>query len=837
MAAQDGNRNQRPNLPTDIAGLLIASVACVGVLTVAVADGDLGSVGSFGLRDLIIMAVLTGAVAFVVVAALLLFRALREARSFEEEAAQAVTELKRDLQTAELVLSAGEQTIIAWEGEGTPRLIVNTFAAIPTSLSHLLVFRDWLQADTADALGHRLDRLFQNGQSFSFVGTSRDVGPLEIDGSTSAGRVILTLRPLSDERRLVAERASREAATDGELNRVRHFCDALPGLVWFETPNSRLTWANAAYAKAVEKPSGESAVAEQAHVLEAAQRSLIAATLKDNGRYDDRVHLIVAGERRAYQLTAVTLPDRIAFAANDISDLETTEGELRRQIAAHDRTLDRVATGIAIFGADDRLVFTNEAYNTLWQLDSDWLASCPPDAEILDRLRERGLLPVEADYRSWKSKLMAAARSPEELEDWWHLPDGRTIHVIGERRPDGGVVYLYDDVTERLALESRYNELIGVQGATLDNLREGVAVFATDGRLRLHNPAFAKIWKLRRKELSEQPHVDQIVERCRPLLDDSEVWTHLKRSITGLDDGRDRTEGEMARPDGSVVVYSSMPLPDGATLVTFADITDRRRVERALRERNDALEAADRQKSAFISHVSYELRTPLTSISGFSELLQSPRTGTLNGKQREYLGAIHASSQTLETIVNDILDLATIDAGNFELVLRDASVADMVETVLEQLADRIARAKMTVHVDLVPEDTHIAVDPSRMTTVLYKLVANAIGFSEPGQNVWIVGRLQAESDGYTFEIRDEGCGIPADHQTRVFERFESHTRRGKHRGAGLGLPIVKSFVELHGGAVSLTSEADAGTTITVTLPPSSQGEEDDDEHVMSNTAA
>jgi len=115
----------------------------------------------------------------------------------------------------------------------------------------------------------------------------------------------------------------------------------------------------------------------------------------------------------------------------------------------------------------------------------------------------------------------------------------------------------------------------------------------------------------------------------------------------------------MVRPDGSVIDFTAVPLPDGATLVNFADVTASKRIERALAERNEALVEADRLKNQFISHVSYELRTPLTNIIGFSELLSSPRAGELNQKQREYVSDISSSSKTLLSIIDDILDFAT----------------------------------------------------------------------------------------------------------------------------------------------------------------------------------
>ena len=224
----------------------------------------------------------------------------------------------------------------------------------------------------------------------------------------------------------------------------------------------------------------------------------------------------------------------------------------------------------------------------------------------------------------------------------------------------------------------------------------------------------------------------------------------------------------------------------------------------------------DRLKSQFISHVSYELRTPLTNIIGFSELLTSPRTGDLNDKQREYLNDISASSRTLLAIINDILDLTTIDAGALELKLTPVKVASVVDTAVLGVRDRATRARLNIDIRIADDAQEFIADEARVRQVLYNLLSNAIGFSKPGDTV----RISAwrEAGMMAFAVEDQGVGIPKEEQVRVFERFESRSQGSKHRGAGLGLSIVKSLVELHGGGMSLESEPGRGTRVTVRFP-------------------
>jgi signal transduction histidine kinase len=245
-------------------------------------------------------------------------------------------------------------------------------------------------------------------------------------------------------------------------------------------------------------------------------------------------------------------------------------------------------------------------------------------------------------------------------------------------------------------------------------------------------------------------------------------------------------------------------------------VTDSKRYERALIERNEALVTADKLKNQFIGHISYELRTPLTNIIGFSELLANPIFGTLSARQREYLDDIAFSSKTLLAIIDDILDLATIDAGALELKLTPVDVREVIDHAINGVRERAARQRLTLDIAIADEATTFMADEQRVRQVLYNLLSNAVGFSKPEGTVhlscWI------EGGAMVFAVEDQGVGIPKEQQRRIFERFESSSQGGKHRGAGLGLSIVKSLVDLHGGDMTLESEPGRGTKVTVRFP-------------------
>jgi signal transduction histidine kinase len=323
------------------------------------------------------------------------------------------------------------------------------------------------------------------------------------------------------------------------------------------------------------------------------------------------------------------------------------------------------------------------------------------------------------------------------------------------------------------------------------------------------------MWRVSPALLSDRPHIENVIALCQPLHGDPEFWQRLREAITSLE-SRVPILGRLERGDGSVIDCATLPLPDGATLVTLQDVTDTVNFERALRERNDALEAADELKNDFVHHVSYELRTPLTNIIGFSHLLYDDVTGPLTEKQREYLGYISSSSAALLAIINDILDLASVDAGAMQLDLGPVDIRTTIDAAAEGVWDRLAEHNLSLDIRTPHDIGSFIADERRVRQVLFNLLSNAIAFSAPGSTIVLTAERRA--DAVVLSVVDHGRGIPKEIVDRVFDRFETHSLGSQHRGAGLGLSIVRSFVELHGGVVTLNSTEGQGTTVTCAFP-------------------
>jgi len=729
-------------------------------------------------------------------------------------------ELRLKLDRANVFLTSEPQIVIAWgSASGEPDIEgdVSLVSEVPIS-RRVLGFGSWLPPGAAQEMDHAVERLRSRGEGFRLALMSINGRHLEAEGRAIAGRAILRIRDVSGDRLELTRLRDRHARVAGELSAQRDLLDGLAQPSWLRDTAGKLVWVNKAYIRAVEGRDLSEVLLRGAELLDGPARAQSKESLGAQKSWRARVTAVIAGERRPLDVVDVPNPAGSAGLANDLFELETARADLKRLNEAHARTLDQLQTAVAIFDGSRRLVFYNSAYRLLWRLDAAFLDQNPSDSEILDQLRAEHRLEEQADFRAWKTRLMLAYQSVEHSSTSWYLPDGRTLRVVTNPNSQGGVTYLYDDVTQAYNLEWKFNALNRVQSETLDTLQEGVAVFGTDGRLSLFNPSLANLWRLDLARLDERPHVDAFATACAKLLPDPVAWAELRSSITGLAEARIGFKRRLTLINGKVLDCTVAPLPDGATLITFSDVSANVEVERALTDRNQALIEAEELRNNFVHHVSYEMRSPLTSIVGFIHMMGDEHTGPLNLKQREYLDHINKSSDALLAIIDDILDLASIDAGAMELKPEPVDIARTIATAAEGVQDRLVDSSLHLDIQVMDNIGSFMAEGKRIRQILFNLLSNAIGFSSPGQTITLSAARR--DDNVIFQVIDQGRGIPPDVLDKVFDRFSTNTIGSRHRGVGLGLSIVRSFIELHGGRVEIDSRPSKGTTVTCIFPVS-----------------
>jgi signal transduction histidine kinase len=751
----------------------------------------------------------------------LLFRLLAAKRTLRA-ARDKTAALETLLDESEAAIKSDPQIQLRWLGrsELPERMTGNMHgsASVPLKPDAFMEFARWLEPDSAVMLRDAINALKDSGTPFNFGIKTIDGDLLDADGRTAGGIAILRLRPLAGERRQITQLTYDAGKLAKQVERLSAVLDRAPFPIWLKGKDNTLQWVNQAYVRATEAQGIEDVLKKDIRIAKEQEIKPPAPgeLLHEAPGFAGRVDTVLNGAKRTLNIFETTENNTSAGFAIDVTGVAQSEKELERHIQAHNSTLNRIDTAIAIFGQDQRLTFFNNAYLKLWGLDEDWLKTRPSDGEILDALRARRSLPEQEDYRKWRAERLNAYTTlePQQPVDWY-LPDGQSLRVVSEQHPFGGITTLYENLTKEFQLESSYNQLIGEQRETLDNLAEAVSLFRSDGRLKLFNPAFAKFWSPEGQFLADQPHIGVLANLPNLGPDARNAWQEVGYAVTAVGEDRTVLEGRFLHA-GYVLRFRSVPLPDGNSLVTFADMSDAAKAEQALRERADALEAADRLKTDFLQNVSYEIRTPLTSILGFAETLFYGLAGPLTQRQMDNVRNIHEASSDLKAIIDGIIDLSTIDAGAMELHLQEIDVEELLERVAERSTVQMSRKQLSISIEIGNTSGRLVGDAARLEQMLGHLLSNAIGFSPEGSVIRMGARRN--KDRIQLWVADQGKGLDPDIKDVAFKRFTSKPLPGNHRGAGLGLAIVKSFTDLHGGHVTLASKPDQGTTVMCELP-------------------
>ncbi len=767
-----------------------------------------------------------------------------------------LSEMEAQLEKSDAVLSAHPGLVLVWEddydsieqGWGAPKILGG-----PAALASLMSFAKDLDDRAAtpvtrllNTLGDlpleddgppedfrklrdKVSELRRHGIAFSGSVMTNEGRAIEADGRVAGGQVALWLTDpavrMAEDTGIMGKVREKTADLHGALAQL----DRAPIPAWRRTADLSIAWVNQAYVEAVEASSQAVVLKEQIE-LDPAARKIAERAASERRAIEGRIVVNIKGARRALKVTETPVhaagDAAIAGFAVDITELEKTRADLARHIEANRSTLDQLPTAVAMFGAAQNLVYSNAAFQRLWNLDDAELSVQPSHGEILDRLRQAGRLPEQADYGAWKRRQLAlyteglaaigAERTGREPDEIWNLPDARTLRVSRSRHPLGGALLVFDDITEKMALEARYNTQINVQRATLNNLSEGVAVFGADGRLRLYNTAFQRMWRLDEATLAARPHVEStfnaMIDR---VTSGADLLTLAKRRATSMspDDRKPIRDEFLNLSDGRTLSLGAEPLPDGATLVYFLDVTDSREREKELKERNALLEDIDRQKSKFVDHVSYHLRTPLSSIIGFAEMIDGQMFGVLNDRQKDYIASILSASYHLRDLITDIIDLAAVDAGQVSLETEEFDIRELLTNAATYSALKAEDTQVSLAVDCDKDIGVIRADPRRLKQILFNLLSNAFAYTGAGGSVTL-GADRAPGLVRIW-VADSGRGVSPTDQARVFEAFESS---GPSAGAGLGLSLVQRLVNLHGGWVRMESAPGEGTRVTCFLP-------------------
>lgn len=612
----------------------------------------------------------------------------------------------------------------------------------------------------------------------------------------------------------------------GEATRAQADFGALIGLIeaapmpmWFRDRQGRLRLVNRAYVEAVQGENADQVAAAGTELVEAvdgvsaSQMALSAAEQRQP--VERMVGATIAGQRRTLRVSDLPIGNEgVAGYAIDIEDMEELGRAFRAFREAQRSMLDQLSAGVAQFDSRRGLTFANQPFQRIFGLTPAILLDQPLFERLLDLIRDGGRVPEVRDFPAWRRERAGWFRENRMQEEAWTLGDGTHLRVVAQPMPDGGLLLIVEDRTEEIRLSATRDTLLRTRTATFDSLFESLAVFAPDGKMQLWNRRFSQDWGLDAEFLDTHPKIDLLLERIGARLKKPAQARLVGDVIRAATLDRNQTGGRAALADGRTLEFAGVPLPDGNGLLTVLDITDSQKAEGMLRERNAALVEADAVKTRFLANMSYEFRTPLTSIGGFAELLESGVGGELNLQGREYIGAILASVERLGEQIETVLDLSQSEAGLLPLAREEIELFPFVKRIVEDRAVRLRDSGLTLDLRGDRSAGWLNGDRRRLARALGHLVDNAMAATPRGGRILI--DLTPTRAGPRVVVSDSGAGMDSATLARALQGLAPPGGGASvDRRRGLGLPLARQLIEAHGGTLELLSEPGQGTAAIV----------------------
>ncbi|HAF40394.1 MAG TPA: PAS domain-containing protein [Sphingobium sp.] len=699
---------------------------------------------------------------------------------------------------------------------------------VPAFVSELTAADGGLEPDDAALLAQEIASAQRAGKSFALpvrgLGSSRlllvrgaPAGP----GLAESGGVVLWIFDATDSQKEIQGLTTQVEQLRDALEALAGLVEAAPFPMWHRTPDLRLSLVNSAYVRAVDGVDARDVIMQGVELVESVGGVPPEAAAADAMARDELVERMVPatikGERRTMRVVDVPLGEAgIAGYAVDQHELEQARVEHRRLEAAQRDLLDRLSAGVARFGPDRALRFWNQPFISLFGLRQESLADAPLFERVLDEMRDARRLPEHRDFPAWRTERRNWFLSPEPIEENWLLQDGTHLRVYAQPLPDGGLLLIFEDRTEQVQLSSARDTLLRVRTATFDNLFESIGVFSADGRLQMWNSRFRTIWGANEEMLATHPRIDDLMREVQSRLAKPQQSNLVRELVRAATVERKQRVGHVGFADGRIFEFAAIPLPDGNALFTMLDVTDSRRVEQVLRDRNEALEQADKIKTAFVTNMSYELRTPLTTIAGFAEMMSAGYAGELSESARDYVDGILQSTGRLSMLIDNVLDLTQGEAGTLPI---DRSAVDLA-TVARASADRLRAEASAKGIDLAVQIEaslgSVQGDARRIGQAIDHLLENALQYCSRGARVLLHG--DGGIDKARIVISDNGPGIPSDQQGAIFDPVARAEQARAGSKAGIGLPLARQLAQAHGGTLQLVSEKGKGTMVVIELP-------------------
>lgn len=487
----------------------------------------------------------------------------------------------------------------------------------------------------------------------------------------------------------------------------------LPIPLWARDKNNKITYCNNEYKAIVnidvERDNSEIPELDKISVSIAKMARMLKAINKEEK------YIIAKNERKLYSISEIPVAnDLLVGFALDQSEKESVSKELEQYSDAQNNLLETSSSAIAIYAADTKIKYFNQAFINLWKLDEKWLFTHPTYGEILEELRQKRILPEQANFLQFKKeRIKLFTQLSETYNEFMYLPDGKSLRVIIIPFSLGGLLFAFEDMTSHLALERSLNSLNAVQRAMLNNLSEAIAVFGQDGRLKLYNPAYLKLMEMEDQFAASSPHISDILESKKYLFHTRDTdWVSTKNDLISALYEREFQRSILKMNNDRIIYRSAAPLPDGATLITYVNNSDLVKCESSLAEKTVVLNDFLLFQHQFLVNISKQTIELSTEIENEIGNNNSTHVGDLFKK--------------LSYLQNEIVDLSQIYLSS---VNEKFTVVD-IKQLINQAIENNKEIKVQNMNFLFSEDYNASIigNYGRIKQILNKILSYIIQF-------------------------------------------------------------------------------------------------------------
>lgn len=654
-------------------------------------------------------------------------------------------------------------------------------------------------------LQHILTDVLKTGKHFQIALTTLSNYPICLYGFAVGRGYLLFSYPLSEKLEELDAERHLSKITRQKLQTLETYCNILPFPFWCRDTQQNIIFSNQAYRTIAGDSDGE--------IFHKAKAQILAKSALLRGK-EQKMEISAAygGKRYDYNVTEIPFYDSEDHAftvgtAKDITEECALKKQNKRLQTSQNDILQNLSIAAILFDSKRRILYYNKAFLDVWGLTEEELEQTPDHPSLLETLQLKRKLPESRDIKEWRAEQFAPYSDINEVyRQQWHLPDGRIMDVISSAYGAGGLVSLYDDVTEKIRLEKIYQNSVNNLQETLDSLPFDIALFNAEGRLKVFNKSM--------DELSSQPLYENIyLSEFQDYLKDYpqyyNFFTHVIEAAHSLfpEEGLDitRDEGE------KTVRLQAVRLESSDIMVTFRDVTAQTAYEKILSDRTAAVKQLSQIREMLFRQVSYQLREPMTAISGFSEVLESEIFGTLNAKQKEYISDMRGAADQMLELIDNLRDLVSLseDAEDFQKDFKENDLMDIVKSAVKNVQNKLKEKNIALNLEANIVKFYLYCDFTSLRQALMQLLYNAIDASHEGDVILL--KVTIDEQEVSISIQDKGIGLDQD-GIHIIEK-------GHHSGQmkGYGLLYVKRVCDLHHAKLCHISDYKEGAEMRITL--------------------